>query len=301
MRLKIYIANAFAGNQFGGNPAAVVPLKEWLSDELMQQIAAQNNLAETAYIIPHGEDFRIRWFTPAVEVALCGHATLASAHIFFNHLDYGKGQINFHSKSGLLKVSKSEDGNIALDFPVDRPVPLSGEDVAKEPAEKDSGKTMASAALIQEGSAGISALAEKESIKIPLLIGQALKNKPLEVYKSAFDFLAVLKDQDEVEHLTPDLGLVARLPGRGLIVTARGETADFVSRCFFPQSGIDEDPVTGSAHTALVPYWVNILGKTKLSAIQLSKRRGYLDCELIKDRVLMSGRAFTYLTGEINI
>jgi predicted PhzF superfamily epimerase YddE/YHI9 len=297
MRLKIYIANAFAGNQFGGNPAAVVPLKEWLSDELMQQIAAQNNLAETAYIIPEGEDFRIRWFTPAVEVALCGHATLASAHIFFNHLDYGKGQISFHSKSGLLKVSKSADGKITLDFPADRPVPLNGKDAAKQSAEKDSGKT----ALIQEGFAGPSTPVEKESLEIPALIGEALKNRPLEVYKSAFDFLAVLKGQDEVEHLAPDLGLVASLPGRGLIVTAKGKTADFVSRCFFPQSGIDEDPVTGSAHTALVPYWANILGKTKLSAIQLSKRRGYLDCELIKDRVLMSGRAFTYLTGEINV
>ncbi len=268
MRLKIYIANAFAGNQFGGNPAAVIPLKEWLSGELMQQIASQNNLAETAFIVPQGEDFHIRWFTPTVEVALCGHATLASAHVFFNHLDYGKPQINFHSKSGLLKVSKSTDERITLDFPSDQPVPVSPEE--------------------QEG-------------VVFAIIEQALKRKPAGIYKSAFDFLAVLKDQDEIENLAPDLSLVAKLPARGLIVTARGKNADFVSRCFFPQSGIDEDPVTGSAHTVLVPYWASILGKTKLSAIQLSKRRGYLDCELIKDRVLMSGKAFTYLTGEINI
>ena len=268
MRIKIYIANAFAGNQFGGNPAAVIPLKEWLSDELMQQIASQNNLAETAFIVSQGEDFHIRWFTPTMEVALCGHATLASAHIFFNHLDYGKPQINFLSKSGLLKVSKSTDERITLDFPADQPVPQS-------PEEHEGG--------------------------VFTIIEQALKRKPAEIYKSAFDFLAVLKDQDEIENLAPDLSLVAKLPARGLIVTARGKNADFVSRCFFPQSGIDEDPVTGSAHTVLVPYWASILEKTKLSAIQLSKRRGYLDCELIKDRVLMSGKAFTYLTGEINI
>lgn len=268
MRLKIYIVNAFAGDQFGGNPAAVIPLEEWLRDELMQQIAAQNNLAETAFIVPRGEDFYIRWFTPAVEVALCGHATLASAYVFFNHLNYAKPLINFHSKSGLLSVSESTDKKITLDFPADRPVPLSPEE--------------------QEG-------------VVFTIIEQALKRKPANIYKSAFDFLAVLKDQDEVENLVPDLDLVAKLPARGLIVTATGKNADFVSRCFFPQSGIDEDPVTGSAHTVLVPYWANILGQTKLSAIQLSKRRGYLDCELIKDRVLMTGKAFTYLTGEINI
>ena len=268
MRLKIYVANAFAGNRFGGNPAAVIPLKEWLSDELMQQIASQNNLAETAFIVPLGEDFHIRWFTPAVEVALCGHATLASAHIFFNHLDYGKSQINFHSKSGLLKVAKGADDKITLDFPADQPVPL-------YPEEQRTG--------------------------ISTIIEQALKRKPADIYKSAFDFLAVLNNQDEVENLAPDLSLIAKLPARGLIVTAKGINSDLVSRCFFPQSGIDEDPVTGSAHTVLVPYWANILGKTKLSAIQLSKRRGYLDCELIKDRVLMSGKAFTYLTGEINV
>ena len=268
MRLKTYIANAFAGSQFGGNPAAVVPLTKWLSDGLMQQIAAQNNLAETAFIVPEGEDFHIRWFTPTVEVALCGHATLASAHVFFNHLDYGKKQINFHSKSGLLKVSRGTNEQITLDFPADQPVPLS--------PEERKGDTFAT-------------------------IENALSRKPADIYQSAFDFLAVLNDQAEVENLTPDLGLIAKLPARGLIVTAKGEDADFVSRCFFPQSGIDEDPVTGSAHTVLVPYWTNALGKAKLSAIQLSKRRGYLDCELMKDRVLMSGRAFTYLTGEIHV
>lgn len=261
MNLKIYIANAFADNQFGGNPAAVVPLEKWLSESLMRQIAAQNNLAETAFIVPQDEDYAIRWFTPTVEVALCGHATLASAHIFFNHLGYHRDQIIFHSKSGPLHVSKSVDQKITLDFPADR---ITATDA-------------------------------------PDLIEQGLKVKPAEIYKSSFDYVAVLNNQEEIEKLSPDFRVLAKLPSRGMIVTARGRSSDFVSRCFFPQSGIDEDPVTGSAHTALVPYWAEKLGKSKLSAIQLSRRRGYLDCELKKDRVLMSGHAFTYLVGEINI
>ncbi len=260
MNLKIYIVNAFADHRFGGNPAAVVPLQRWLSETLMQQIAAQNNIAETAFIVPEDKDFLIRWFTPTVEVALCGHATLATAHVFFNHLGYGQEQIRFHSKSGLLTVGRT-DGKITLDFPADMPVP----------AETNE--------FLEDG----------------------LKLMPAEVYKSAFDFLVVLNDQQEIENLSPDFAILRRLPSRGTIVTAKGRESDFVSRCFFPQSGIDEDPVTGSAHTVLVPYWAGRLGKTRLSAIQLSKRRGYLDCELKKDRVLMSGHAFTYLAGEIEI
>ena len=261
MNLKIYIANAFADHKFGGNPAAVVPLQRWLSETLMQQIAAQNNLSETAFIVPQGNDYAIRWFTPAVEVALCGHATLATAHIFFEQLGYNKKQIRFHSKSGPLDVSKGDDGKIRLDFPANDPVPAESSD----------------------------------------LMEQGLKVKPVEVYKSSFDYMVVLNEQDEIENLSPDFSTLAKLPSRGIIVTARGSESHFVSRCFFPQSGIDEDPVTGSAHTVMVPYWANKLGRTKLSAIQLSKRRGYLDCELNKDRVLMSGHAFTYLVGEIEI
>ncbi|HEY4155873.1 MAG TPA: PhzF family phenazine biosynthesis protein [Puia sp.] len=261
MELKIYIANAFAGDRFGGNPAAVVPLQDWLSDELMQQIAAQNNLAETAFIVPQGNDFAIRWFTPTVEVALCGHATLASAHIFFRHLGYGREQIRFHSGSGPLLVSKRPDGKLTLDFPADEPVPAD------------------SSAFLEQG----------------------LKVKPIELYKSSFDYLAILDGQDKIERLSPDFGLLAKLPSRGVIVSAKGDQSDFVSRCFFPQSGIDEDPVTGSAHTVMVPYWAARLGKSALTAVQLSKRRGYLDCALQGDRVLMSGQAFTYLAGEIYI
>jgi PhzF family phenazine biosynthesis protein len=261
MKLEVYIANAFAENKFGGNPAAVVPLRQWLTEDLMQQIAAQNNLAETAFIVPYGDNFEIRWFTPAVEVKLCGHATLASAHIFFNHLGYQKNKIIFHSKSGPLSVEKNEDGKLTLDFPAD----------------------------------------ELEEIENMPVIEQALKLQPVAVYKSSFDYMVIVNNQYEIENLSPDFSLLKTLPSRGCIVTAKGDEADFVSRCFFPQSGIDEDPVTGSAHTAMVPYWAKILGKTKLSAIQLSKRKGYLDCELKGDRVLMSGHAHTYLVGEFFI
>jgi PhzF family phenazine biosynthesis protein len=259
MKGKVYIANAFSDEKFGGNPAAIVPLNAWLEDELMQKIAAQNNLAETAYYIPQSKDYEIRWFTPSVEVDLCGHATLAAAHILFNHLNYGKEQIIFHSRSGPLMVNRRKDGKLTLDFPVDEP------------------KIMADDGLIE----------------------RALGIKPSGVYISKFDYMVVLNSEGDIESLKPDLTLVKKLMARGLIVTARGVASDFVSRCFFPQSGIDEDPVTGSAHCVLVPYWAQQTGKAKLTAIQLSARRGYLECELAGDRVLISGHAHTYLQGEI--
>ncbi|HSZ86843.1 MAG TPA: PhzF family phenazine biosynthesis protein [Puia sp.] len=261
MKLNVYVVNAFAETTFGGNPAAVVPLEQWLNDELLQQIAAQHNLAETAFIVPAGDDFAIRWMTPAVEVKLCGHATLASAHIYFNRLKYEKEKITFNSKSGPLHVTKSDDEKLTLDFPVDK----------------------------------------LEEIKNTAEIEKALNIKPLAVYKSSFDYMVIANNQSEIESLSPDLNILKKFPSRGTIVTAKGDDVDFVSRCFFPQSGIDEDPVTGSAHTAMTPYWANKLGKTKLSAIQLSKRKGYLDCELVGDRVLISGSAITYLEGEIFI
>ena len=260
MKLKVYIANAFTEKKFGGNPAAVVPLNEWLSDKLLQQIAAQNNLSETVYVIPQGDDYAIRWFTPAVEVNLCGHATLASAHIMFEHLGYIREQIIFHSKSGPLKVTKNLD-KITLDFPVDEPVKIPDNE----------------------------------------LINKSLGVKAKEVFKSQFVFMAVLDSQEDVESLKPDLALVKKLPSLGLIVTAKGNKVDLVSRCFFPQSGIDEDPVTGSAHVVMVPYWAKQMGKNKLSAIQLSARRGYIDCELVGNRVLISGQANTYLEGDFYI
>lgn len=259
MKLKVYIANAFTDQRFGGNPAAVVPLKEWLDDALMQQIAGQNNLSETAFIVPLGENFEIRWFTPTVEVSLCGHATLAAAHVFFKHLDYPKDRIVFQSESGPLRVSTGHD-RITLDFPAKPPVKT-----ARDP-----------------------------------LIERALGITGAPVYTSAFDYMLVLETQSQIEGLHPDFNLLKTHPSRGLIVTARGDQADFVSRCFYPQSGINEDPVTGSAHVVMVPYWASVTGKTTFSAIQLSQRRGFLDCTLSGDRVLMSGQAVTYLEGEFN-
>jgi PhzF family phenazine biosynthesis protein len=259
MQLKMYVVNAFAESTFGGNPAAVVVLDKWLDDELLQQIAGQNNLAETAFIVPGENDFSIRWLTPTVEVKLCGHATLAAAHVYFHHLHYTKDRITFHSKSGPLHVNRRKDGNLTLDFPADK--------------------------LVEVESAG-----ELE---------RALKIKPVAVFKSSFDYMVVARDQAEIEGLAPDFSFLNKLPSRGTIVTAKGDRADFVSRCFFPQSGIDEDPVTGSAHTAMVPYWAGKLNKTKMTAIQLSKRKGYLDCEFARERVLMSGAAITWLEGEV--
>src|SRR5579862_2980559 len=261
MKLNIYVVNAFAETAFGGNPAAVVLLEQWLNDELMLQIAAQHNLAETAFVIPQGEDFAIRWMTPAVEVKLCGHATLASAHIYFNHLNYEKEKITFHSTSGPLHVTKLNDQKLTLDFPADKLKEI------KDTAEME----------------------------------KALNIKPLAVYKSSFDYMVIANNQSEIENLAPDLSILRKFPSRGTIVTAKGEEADFVSRFFSPQSGIDEDPVTGSAHTAMTPYWAGKLGKTRLSAIQLSKRRGYLDCALAEDRVLIGGNTYTYLEGEFFI
>jgi PhzF family phenazine biosynthesis protein len=260
MKLKIYIANAFSAEKFGGNPAAVVPLNEWLSDGLMQQIAAQNNLAETAFIVSRSEDYCIRWFTPTVEVSLCGHATLASAHVLYKHLGYNRDPLIFHSKSGPLLVTRNLD-KITLNFPADEP----------------------------------------DKIPDVELIDKALGINPIAVFKSKFDYMVVLESQKDIESLKPDLALISKLSSRGLIVTAKGDKVDFVSRCFFPQSGIDEDPVTGSAHVVMVPYWARQTGKNKLSAIQLSARRGYLDCELTGDRVLISGHAHTYLEGDFYI
>jgi len=257
MKLKVYIVNAFTEEKFGGNPAAIVPLKTWLSEKTMQQVAAQNNLSETAYFVPQGEDYEIRWFTPTVEVDLCGHATLAAAHVLYDHLGYNRGQIIFHSRSGPLGVSR-EGNQYTLDFP------------SKEPVETGNDE----------------------------LIDKALGLRPRHLYKSAFDYMAVFENQAEVEALKPDFNILKNHASRGLIVTAKGDQSDFVSRCFYPQSGIDEDPVTGSAHVVMVPYWAKQSGKNTFTAIQLSARKGYLNCKLTGDRVLISGHAVTYLEGE---
>jgi PhzF family phenazine biosynthesis protein len=262
MKIPIYQADAFTATLFGGNPAAVCPLQDWLSDELMQKIAIENNLSETAYLVKDNNDYRIRWFTPGTEVKLCGHATLAAAHILFTLLGHSGNTITFHSKSGPLKVTKLDNGKLMLDFPSNIPE------------------------LVNE---------------VPAGIFESLGIEPAPFFKTSFDYMVVLPSQKMIEDLAPDFKQLAQTPCRGVIVTAKGDDADFVSRCFYPQSGIDEDPVTGSAHTIMVPYWAKQLNKKILKAIQLSKRRGHLDCELAGDRVLMSGNTVTYLRGEIEV
>ncbi|WP_031526801.1 PhzF family phenazine biosynthesis protein [Dyadobacter crusticola] len=259
MRLPIYQIDAFTDKLFGGNPAAVVPLEQWLPDETMLHIAAENNLAETAFYVPTENGFHIRWFTPFVEVDLCGHATLATAYVIFNIQNYEGYTILFQSRSGELRVDCKEDW-LTLNFPVDQ------YHVAVPP---------------------------------PALAESLNTTHLLEVYKGKTDYMVVVESEDIVRNLDFDIIILSTIPARGIIVTAPGEDVDFVSRFFAPQSGIDEDPVTGSAHTTLIPYWAEKLEKNKLSAKQLSKRGGYLKCELAGDRVYIGGQAKLYLKGEI--
>lgn len=260
MKLPIYQVDAFTNRTFRGNPAAVCPLKSWIKDELMLSIAAENNLSETAFFVPGTDQYQIRWFTPKVEVNLCGHATLASAHVIFNHLDYPKDEIAFQSKSGILKVLRSER-LLILDFPASK---------------------IESAIITKELTA-------------------ALGKLPMAVYKSEQKLMALFENEKIISGITPDFEKMKSLDFMGVIATAPGEKTDFVSRFFAPKVGINEDPVTGSAHTVLIPYWADRLGKSELSAMQISERTGYLECKLKNDRVLIGGQAITYLTGEIQI
>lgn len=257
--IPLYQLDAFTDAPFAGNPAAVCPLEVWLPDALMQSIAAENNLAETAFFVRKGEDYDLRWFTPAIEVDLCGHATLASAYVVFQHLEPGRERVRFHSRSGPLEVTRDGD-LLCLDFPTQPLAPFA--DVAS--------------------------------------VGAAIGVAPREVW-DGMDLMAVLASQAEVAALTPDLAKVAALPKRGLIVTAPGEDCDFVSRFFGPAAGIPEDPVTGSAHCALTPYWAKQLGKTKMAARQISPRGGVLQVEDRGDRVLIAGAVAPYLEGRITL
>jgi PhzF family phenazine biosynthesis protein len=260
MKIRLFQIDAFTDKLFGGNPAAVCPLDHWLPDALMQQIAMENNLAETAFFVKTGDHFEIRWFTPEIEVDLCGHATLASAFVVFNFEHYAKSTIEFTSRSGLLKVTKNGDF-LTLDFPVDEFVEC----------------------LAPDG----------------LLEGMGLQ--PLEIYKGKTDYMLIYSKADQIANLKPDLLQISKIAARGIIATAPGDDVNFVSRFFAPQSGIPEDPVTGSAHTMLTPYWANKLGCSELSARQLSKRGGRLQCRLAGKRVEISGQAQAYMTGEINL
>jgi PhzF family phenazine biosynthesis protein len=259
MALKMYQVDAFTSSLFSGNPAAVCILDEWPDDVKMQNIASENNLSETAFVVREGERFIIRWFTPGVEVDLCGHATLAAAHVLFEHLRYPEDLIEFHSPhSGRLTVEKSGDLYV-MDFPADTP----------------------------------------EEIRIPEMVTAALHKSPVKAFQGKSDLMLVFASQSEVETMRPDFSLLAQWDSRGVIVTAMGGEVDFVSRFFAPRTGINEDPVTGSAHTTLTPYWSRVLGKKSLTARQLSARGGELVCENRGERIRISGRAVTYLIGEI--
>lgn len=258
MKIPIFQVDAFTSEVFKGNPAAVCPLDAWLPDAVLQSIAAENNLSETAFFVGRGGDYALRWFTPATEVDLCGHATLASAFVIFNSLEPSLSELRFSSKSGLLKVTR--DGELlALDFPARPP----------------------------------------ETRAIPGL-EEALGRRPREVL-AARDILAVFDSEEEVRALQPDMAKIVALHTFAVIVSAPGRAADFVSRFFAPAEGIPEDPVTGSAHCTLVPYWAKRLGKTRLDALQVSARGGVLRCELRGERVTIAGRAVQYMQGVIEV
>ena len=259
MDIRIYQIDAFANEVFKGNPAAVCPLKEVISDEIMQSIAFENNLSETAFIFEKNSKLNIRWFTPACEVALCGHATLAGAHVLFEHEGFEGDKIELMSESGMLTVTRKGD-KLELDFPAERVIPCETDPI----------------------------------------IERALGKKPLQTYTGS-DMLAVFESEADIAGFTPDFKELAKLNARGVIVTAKGDNCDFVSRFFGPNVGIDEDPVTGSAHCILTPYWADVTGKKELKAKQISSRGGSLDCSLSGDRVKIGGKAVTYMKGTITL
>ncbi len=259
MKIPIYQIDAFTSTVFKGNPAAVCPLENWLEDNLMQSIAMENNLSETAFIVDQGDDYRIRWFTPEVEVDLCGHATLAAAYVVFRFIKSGTNSVRFSSKSGHLNVTQREQ-LVCLDFPV----------------------------------------MEASPCPTPDILVRALGKKPQEVL-AARDYLVIYENEEDIRKIQPDFALLKQLDRMGVIITSPGVTSDFVSRFFAPKAGIPEDPVTGSSHCTLAPYWAKRLRKNSLSARQISARGGELFCDHQDDRVLIAGQAVCYLEGWIRI
>jgi PhzF family phenazine biosynthesis protein len=259
MKIPLYQIDAFTSHVFHGNPAAVCPLAEWLDDSVMQAIAQENNLSETAFFVKEGEDYRIRWFTPVAEVDLCGHATLASGFVIFNYLDPTINEVTFRSRSGPLSVRRKE-GLLSMDFPSQPP----------------------------------------RSCSPPRELLDGLGGSPLEALCSE-DYFVVFTSEGDIRGLNPDMEMLKGLDLRGVIVTARGDEVDFVSRFFAPRLGVEEDPVTGSAHCALIPYWSQRLGKHDLHAYQVSRRGGELFCADRGDRVSIAGRAVRYMEGSITI
>ena len=260
MKHIIYQIDAFAEKVFEGNPAAVIPLDNWLPDNVMQQIAMENNLSETVFFVHENGDFHIRWFTPLAEVNLCGHATLASAYVLFNLLNYAEREIRFQSRSGILTV-KRENNLIVLDFP---------------------------ASPVTE-------------ITIPDEVAKAFHLQPVACFKGRDDFMLIFENEEQVKQLKPDFQQLVLAKTRGVICTSTSENFDFVSRFFAPAVGVNEDPVTGSAHTMLIPFWSKELDKNELIAKQVSARGGVVHCKDCGDRVKIGGKAVTYLIGEITI
>ncbi len=258
--MQLYFeVHSFTDRIFSGNPAGVCPLDEWIDDELMQKIATENNLSETAFFTPNDDHYDLRWFTPQVEVDLCGHATLATAYVVFEHLGYEGNVVTFRTQSGDLSVWKDEDF-LVMDFP-------------SRPAEQ---------------------------ADCPKQISEGLGIEIDKVFKSR-DYLVVLENESQVRGLQPDFSILKRLDSEGIIVTAPGDQVDFVSRFFAPRMGIDEDPVTGAAHSTLTPYWADRLGKSELRAKQISARGGDLWCKQVDDRVYIAGQAALYLKGFLDI
>ncbi len=261
MKITFYHLDTFTDSLFAGNPAGVCSLgSEWIDDSLMQKIAAENNLSETAFYIIKNNRYHIRWFTPAVEVDLCGHATLASAYVLFNIEGYSGSIVEFDSRSGVLRAEKDGE-SIRLDFPVDDISRIDKLDVFKS----------------------------------------CFNHFPAEAYKGKTDYMLVFENEEEISSLEFNRNALINLAIRGFITTSRGRHSDFVYRFFAPGVGVDEDPVTGSACTTLVPYWAEVAGKSKFNAIQLSKRRGLLKCSLAGDRVEISGNAVVFMRGEIEV
>jgi PhzF family phenazine biosynthesis protein len=258
--LSYFQIDAFTNRAFGGNPAGVCPLANWLPDETLQSIAAENNLSETAFVVREGSDFALRWFTPTTEIDLCGHATLAAAFVIFTELGFADDTVRFQTKSGLLSATREGDV-ITLDFPA----------------------------------------WPSEPCTAPAALVDGLGWMPSEVRRGASDYLAVLASEADVLALQPDMVQLGALDCRGLIVTAPGSNSDFVSRFFAPRVGIPEDPVTGSAHSTLIPYWSARLGRSRLLARQLSRRGGELLCEARGARVGIGGRAVLYSRAQLEI
>ncbi len=261
MKTPIYQVDAFTSEIFSGNPAAVCLLKDWISDATLQAIAGENNLSETAFVVRKDNELELRWFTPSTEVALCGHATLASAFVMFEMLKWPQKVVHFQTRrSGRLSVEKKGD-LFEMDFPSRPPTSERSADEIRE----------------------------------------AICVLPLKVFGSEEDLLVIIEDEQSVRDLRPDFTALGALQARGVIVTAKGEKSDFVSRFFAPTVGVPEDPVTGSSHCVLVPYWAGVLKKSDLHALQVSRRGGELFCQYRKDRVSIAGRAALYLEGTIAI